>query len=250
MRIGDADRIPSTTGVGQYYVSATLPLDSNIGDWIVRWNFRELVSSPIIQVIQDFNIVGDAIITEVTTSTPFNAMIHRLRILLRDNNPDRNYRFRPPATEKFLQSQAQVFGYIWEEEELYEYILMAIDDFNSAPPATGITPGTIPDRWRTLLTIRAASYACMALALNWISDEFNYSISGVSLDIEKSSKYESMKNNFIQEWDKARDLAKESIKLVKGLRQPRYGIGISSALGPYSRPGVQSRRNFVSGGNN
>ncbi|MBD3262618.1 MAG: hypothetical protein GF334_13275 [Candidatus Altiarchaeales archaeon] len=75
----------------------------------------------------------------------------------------------------------------------------------------------------------------------------SYSISGVSLDIEKSSKYESMKNNFIQEYDKAKEEDKRSIKIVKGLKQPRYGIGISSALGPYSRPGVQSRRNYVSG---
>jgi hypothetical protein len=74
-----------------------------------------------------------------------------------------------------------------------------------------------------------------------------YSISGVSLTIDKFSKYEAMKNNFIQEWDKARDLAKTSIKIIKGLRQPKFGVGISSALGPYSRPGVQSRRNFVSG---
>ena len=75
----------------------------------------------------------------------------------------------------------------------------------------------------------------------------SYSISGVSLDVEKSSKYESMKNNFIQEYDKAKEGAKRSIKIVKGLKQPRYGIGISSALGPYSKPGVQSRRNFISG---
>jgi DNA mismatch endonuclease (patch repair protein) len=75
----------------------------------------------------------------------------------------------------------------------------------------------------------------------------SYSISGVSLDVEKSSKYESMKNNFYQEADKSQELAKRSIKIIKGLRQPRYGVGISSALGPYSRPGVQSRRNFISG---
>lgn len=75
-----------------------------------------------------------------------------------------------------------------------------------------------------------------------------YSISGVSLDIEKSSKYESMANNLAAEYEKGRDLAKRSIKIVVGLRQPRYGIGISSALGPYSRPGVQSRRNWVGGG--
>lgn len=74
-----------------------------------------------------------------------------------------------------------------------------------------------------------------------------YSISGVSLDVEKSAKYESMKNNFIQEYDKLKEQIKRSIKIIKGLKQPRYGIGISSALGPYSSPGVQSRRNWVSG---
>lgn len=155
--------------------------------------------------------------------------------------------FRPPSHEKFLQSQTQVFGYIWEDEELYEYLLMAIDDLNAAPPVTGITLKQMPGRWRTSIVLRAASFACFAVAMNWIADEFDYSISGVSLSIDKSSKYEAMKRNFIEEWDKARDLIKRSIKIVKGLRQPRYGVGISSALGPYSRPGVQSRRNYISG---
>jgi very-short-patch-repair endonuclease len=76
----------------------------------------------------------------------------------------------------------------------------------------------------------------------------SYSISGVNLDIEKSSKYESMKRNFYEEADKAQELAKRSIKITKGLKQPRYGVGISSALGPYSKPGTQSRRNFIGGG--
>jgi very-short-patch-repair endonuclease len=75
----------------------------------------------------------------------------------------------------------------------------------------------------------------------------SYSISGVSLDIEKSSKYQSMKDSFESEYDKLLEQAKRSIKIAVGLKQPRYGIGISSALGPYSRPGVQSRRNFASG---
>lgn len=156
--------------------------------------------------------------------------------------------FRPPSSEKFIQSQTQVFGYIWTDEELYEYLLMAVDDFNSAPPATGITLETMADNWRTLIAIRAAAFACMGAAMTWIVNEFNFSISGVSLDIDKSSKYESMKQNFESEWDKARDLAKRTIKIVRGLSQPRYGIGISSALGPMSKPGVQSRRSWVSGG--
>lgn len=75
-----------------------------------------------------------------------------------------------------------------------------------------------------------------------------YSISGVSLDIEKSSKYMSIKDEYINEYDKLVEQNKQSIKIIKGLRQFRYGVGITSALGPLSRPGVQSRRNLISGG--
>ena len=76
----------------------------------------------------------------------------------------------------------------------------------------------------------------------------SYSISGVSLDIEKSSKYMSIKDEFINEYDKLVEAAKRSIKIVKGLRQQKYGCGIQSALGPLSRPGIQSRRNMVEAG--
>lgn len=76
----------------------------------------------------------------------------------------------------------------------------------------------------------------------------SYSISGVSLDIEKSSKYQSMADAFVAEYDKLVEQNKMSIKIIKGLRQARYGVGISSALGPMSRPGVQSRRNMISSG--
>lgn len=245
--IGAADRIPATTGVGQYYVDATIPLDANIGDWLVRWNFRETAVSPLIEVIQEFNVVEECVTVSVTGDATADEYVRRLRVLLRDNNPDRNYRFRPPAHEKFLQAQTQVFGYIWEDEELYEFVLMALDYFNSAPPVTGVTLTDIPSRWRTSVLLGAAAFACMALAMNWIADEFSYSISGVSLDIEKSSKYESMKQNFEAEFEKSRDLAKRSIKIIRGLKQPRYGIGISSALGPYTSPGTLSRRNFISG---
>jgi len=73
----------------------------------------------------------------------------------------------------------------------------------------------------------------------------SYSISGVSLDIEKSSKYQSMMDAVGAEYDKVVDAAKRSIKIAKGLRQFRYGVGITSALGPLNRPGVQSRRNML-----
>lgn len=171
--IGAPDQIPATTGVGQYYVSTTMPLDSNIGDWVVRWNFRETIGAPLVQVVQEFNIVAKDVKTDITSVDAEQLLIRRLRIILRDNNPDRNYRFRPPASEKFIQAQAQVFGYVWEDYELYEYLLMAVDYFNTAPPVTGISLLNTPERWRAVVLLKAASLACGALALNWIVDEYS-----------------------------------------------------------------------------
>lgn len=171
--IGAPDQIPATTGVGQYFVSTTMPLDSNIGDWVVRWNFRETIGAPLVQVVQEFNIVAKDVKTDITSVDAEQLLIRRLRIILRDNNPDRNYRFRPPASEKFIQAQAQVFGYVWEDYELYEYLLMAVDYFNTAPPVTGISLLNTPERWRAVVLLKAASLACGALALNWIVDEYS-----------------------------------------------------------------------------
>lgn len=196
--IGDPDRIPATSGTGQYYVDAQIPLDANIGDWLVRWNFRESAVTPLIEAVQEFNVVADTVQVSITGNASEDTFVKRLRIILRDNNPDRNYRFRPPSHESFLQSQTQVFGYIWEDEELYEYLLMAVDDFNSAPPVTGVTLFDVPDRWRTAIILRAASFACFAVTMNWIADEF--SVSGeerITLKDSNGAKYEvSMKELF------------------------------------------------------
>jgi len=249
--IGTPNQVPASVGIGEFYVQTTLPLDSNIGDWIVRWNFKESATSSITQAVQEFNVVGDNVVTSIGTGNPASSdamLIRRLRIMLRDNNPDRNYRFRPPSTEKFIQSQTEVFGYIWEDEELYEYLLIAIDMYNAAPPVTDITVLSMPNRWRSVILMGACAQACRSVAMNWIADEFNYSVSGVSLDLEKSSKYMGMKENYEAEFDKALEQAKRSIKIVKGLKQPRFGIGVSSALGPFNRVGTQSRSNYVGGG--
>lgn len=84
--------------------------------------------------------------------------------------------FRPPASEKFIQGQTQVFGFIWEDEELLEYLYMAVDDFNSRPPTTGIEFFNLwgtERRWRTTIIMRAAAFACFAIAMNWIADEYS-----------------------------------------------------------------------------
>lgn len=249
--IGSPVNLPVRISTGQFYAQVVIAADANIGVWRVRWTIQETSTDPVYQSVQEFQVLGSNVIPSFTGNANYDRLIYRLRILLRDNNPDRTYRFIPPASAKYIQGQTQVFGYIWEDEELYENILFAIDDFNSRPPTTGITIDNLfaaEQRWTTTILVRAAAFACFEIAMTWIANEFEYSISGVSLSIDKSSKYQALKDEYIAEYDKLVDLNKQSIKIIKGLRQNKYGVGIQSALGPLSRPGVQSRRNLASAG--
>ena len=175
--IGPPVNAPVRASLGQYYASVTIPADGNIGVWRIRWTIQETPTDPVYQSVQEFQIVGSSIIPVSFSGDPnTDALIYSLRVFLRDNNPDRNYRFRPPSSEKFIQGQTQVFGFIWEDEELYEYLIFAVDDFNSRPPVTGINLANLSSserRWRTTILIRAAAFACMAIAMNWIADEFS-----------------------------------------------------------------------------
>lgn len=171
--IGAPNQRPESTGVGIFYASFLIPLDSNLGEWVIRWNFRETPTSEILQVVQEFAIVGDVMVITVGETLFQTEMVRRLRVMLRDNNPDRNYRFRPPNTERFVQTQTEVFGYIWEDTELLDYIMFAVDDYNAAPPVTDIYLDSMPDRWRTVILMGAAAHAVRAIALNWIADEFS-----------------------------------------------------------------------------
>jgi len=73
----------------------------------------------------------------------------------------------------------------------------------------------------------------------------SYSIGGVSLDLEKSSKYESLKSNAEGQFDKATEAKARTVKFIRGLQQPRYGIGIRSAFGPNVGRGILSPRQFL-----
>jgi hypothetical protein len=338
--------------------------------------------------------------------------------LVVSNSPDRNYHFRPPAHEATINQFNQVFGFIWEDAELSEFLEFGLDMISAAPPRTPFRSceDLIQCRpeWRTLMLTGAASYALLALMINWISDEFSlsgdtkvrirlpegdlfdisledlysvsygphddkteirkriraafeagnlqveavdeatnqvswrpisdvlqhrtghkkafrvttqggldvtatedhslflfkeggvaevltgdlkagdllalvlgstltadpissitevppldysydlsvpgpenfvlsngvvahntYSIGGVSLDIDKSSKYESAANNFKDLFQSQLEQAKATVKIIKGLQQPRYGVGIRSSFGPYSSGGALTPQKFI-----
>ena len=80
---------------------------------------------------------------------------------------------------------------------------------------------------------------------NGILAHNSYSIGGISLDIEKSSKYEGMKSNAEAKFDKAAEAKARTTKIMRGLRQPRFGMGVRSSFGPHVGHSVLSPRRFV-----
>jgi len=247
--LGSPVRVPSNPSVGEYYASVVVPLDANLGSYRVRWTFRETVSGPIQQVVQEFDVIDKATLQTMLYTDVESDLVRRLRILLRDNKPDRNYHFRPPAHEETVQQFNRVFGFIWEDDELDEYLQRALDQVIAAPPRTPFVnlDQFVQSRpeWRTLLLNGAMMHALFAVMLNWIADEFDYSIGGVSLTIEKSSKYESAYQAIKDNWTEQLERAKQTVKIVKGLQQPKFGIGIRSAFGPYTGAGILTPAKFV-----
>jgi len=122
--------------------------------------------------------------------------------------------------------------------------------FNSLPPETEALCSldllsVQKPVWKSHIIWGAIVHAMFALSANWIQEEFDYSIGGVSLSIDRSSKYESLKNNAEQMMEKSAEIKKETTKIIRGLSQPRFGVGVRSSFGPAVGRGVLSPRNFV-----
>jgi hypothetical protein len=247
--VGPVKRMPANPAVGEYYASLLIPLDANLGTYRIRWTMRELAGGPVHTAVQEFAVGDRAQIVTSSFSPIGGSLVHSLRILLRDQNPDKFYKFRPPAHAETIDQFSRVFGYIWEDEELFEYIERSLDMISASPPETPFQSveqlAQLKPGWKTLLLTGARVFALQALQTNWIADEFDYSIGGVSLSLEKSSKYQAAAQDASELFDKQLEKAKATVKIIRGLQQPRYGMGVRSSFGPYVGRGVLSPRKFV-----
>jgi hypothetical protein len=153
LRVGDTLLVSSASGVGVLPVTHIRTLDSR-------------------QYMYD-----------LTAERWHNFALHGCNVVV-SNSPDRNYRFRPPQGEGTVGCYNRVFGYIWEDAELIEYLEMALWKWNMHPPETEelCNINTLCQRkpaWKAALLWGALVNAAQALAYNWVSDEF--SVSGGTL---------------------------------------------------------------------
>lgn len=180
--IGSATRTPVNPTVGEYYTALQVPPNAGLGTYRVRWTIQETAGAPAQMAVQEF-CVTDSSSSTGTTSTYSQCeleLISKIRFMLRDQNPARNYRFRPPEGEGTVGCFNQVFGFIWEDEELYEFLEIALWKWNMHPPETESlsTLDALCSKkpvWRAAILWGGIVNAAMALAINWISDEFSVS---------------------------------------------------------------------------
>lgn len=178
--IGSSNRNPVNPTVGEYYASLMVPEQAPVGDYRVRWNFKERVTYPFQQVVQEWTVISGNTTESSLASYSENeqAMIHKLRILLRDHAPDRHYHFRPPEHEGDIGQYNKVMGYIWENMELLEFLERGLDWWNMFPPETEDLKDMDKliqrkPAWRTAVLWCAIIHATFALQANWVADEFS-----------------------------------------------------------------------------
>jgi hypothetical protein len=80
---------------------------------------------------------------------------------------------------------------------------------------------------------------------NGILAHNSYSVGGISLDLERSSKYSDAKQNAMDNFNQMLEKAKATVKVIRGLQQPKYGIGIRSAFGPTGGTGQLTPAKFM-----
>jgi len=249
--IGPMGRIPANPAVGEYYAALQIPNNAEIGCYRIRWLFRETSASAEEGAVMEFAVIGDVATATPLYSTCEMRLLKKVRIMLGDNDPDRVYHFRPPEGEGEVGCFNQVFGYIWTDEELTELFEVALWKWNVFPPNTDCQYPTVDSicqkkpGYQAALLWGTLVHAAQMIAYRWVADEFGYSIGGISLDIEKSSKYMDLKRNAEEQFTKLTEAKLMTEKYLRGLSQPRFGRGVRSSFGPHTGRGVLSPRSFI-----
>lgn len=206
---------------------------------------------------------GDLYTQEIISSHPVSGNDHYYDIKVEENHnfrvdgsdvvvtnsPDRNYHWHPPTSSGTVNEFNEAFGHVWEDDELVEYMERAVDTVNLHPPATELhgIERMINARpaWRQYILMGAVSYAAMALQFNWTVEEFNYNIGGMSLDIDKSSKYQTLASDARQKFENYLEKKRDTVNIVRGLRQSRYGQGVRSSFGPITGHNTLTPRKYM-----
>lgn len=153
-------------------------------------------------------------------------LVMTVRELLSDNNPDRNYHFRPPTAGKTIAGFSARVGFIWTDDTIIRMLKLAIAQMNVINPLNiySYTVDNMPESWSQISCLGAAAKCLSSEAARWAAEEFGYSLNGVSLDINKASTYQSLAEAYKSEFNEIAAQAAMNRPFSAGLRQSRWLI--------------------------
>jgi len=121
-----------------------------------------------------------------------NNVLRDIRIYLHDDNPDKDYRFSPPEFPDLYRQTSRRNQYVWDDHQLDLAFRLAVHRIHAVPPNAPLGLNLLLTReyW---VVLRAAYIEAMLIKIPlWINEEFDYTLGGLSLTINKSEKYKSL----------------------------------------------------------
>lgn len=217
---------------GRFYARFLIPEDATFGDYRLDYSFalRALDGSLITQKIEQPFVVDPLVLQP--TDPKSKDLISRLRIRLRDNNPDAYYRFAPPIRTGIISGFTRLRGFIWQDDELESFLKDSVSELRSFWFGQGVNDfPNVQEKYIAIVLYVAAYHALMTEGTRWISEEFSYDIDGVSLSIDRSQKFMSMAESFRQAAMAALEGLSKNVRSTKGIKA-QFGVSRGSALGP------------------
>ncbi len=229
-------KVPLQQELGLYYVAMTIPSSWAEGAYRIAWNLQQTATTPEVTVTEDFSVLvlrpeagsieapSVLMAKRLRTTEKVAEIIMQVRMLLSDTNPDRNYHFRPPTAGKVVAGYTTRVGFIWEDETILRLLKLTVAQINTANPKNiySFTVETIDENWAQAAALGAAAKCLTSEAARWIADEFGYSLNGVSLDLEKSTKYQGLGQQYSEEFKEWMVPLTANRPTSRGLRQNKW----------------------------
>lgn len=231
-------QVPQRSGQGTYFIPITVPTTWH-GTFNIVWYLTQYAGGQENRVMEEFMVQNVdplsnsfeapsvQMATAPVTTQPYAEKIMSVRELLSDTNPDRNYHFRPPTPSKVVAGYTTRVGYIWTDQTIIRMYKIAVSKLNTWNPMNlyNYTIDSIPVDWANAASVGAAAMCLSAEGARWAADEFNFSLNGVSLDINKASLYQGMGAQYSAEFTEWAPLVTANRPGSVGLRQQRWLLG-------------------------
>lgn len=231
------DSCPYRDSVGTYHVSMSIPSTWS-GQYNLVWKIARYFDSPFDTIYEEFQVVNfipatssveaaSVYITQKPTVNSHTAqLVMMVRELLSDTNPDRNYHFRPPTPGKQVAGFTSRAGFIWLDSTIITMIKLAIAQMNMSNVNTtfDFTIDSAPTSWAQIACLGAAAKCLSAEGARWIAEQFEYSLNGVSISLNKAGDYTALATAYAQEFKELTTLATANRNFSAGLRQARWLI--------------------------